>query len=62
MSELPERQREIFRLSAKEDLTYPEIADRLGIKASVVAHHLAKALRYLDGRVMQTTGTDPARM
>lgn len=51
LSELPERQREIFKLSAKQDLTYPEIADRLGIKVSMVAGHLAKALRYLDGRL-----------
>lgn len=51
LSELPERQREIFRLSAKEELTYPEIADRLGIKVCAVSRNLENALRYLDGRV-----------
>lgn len=51
LGELPERQREIFRLSVKEELTYPEIAERLGIEASAVSPHLAKALRYLDARM-----------
>tara|TARA_R110000850_G_scaffold9272_4_gene34362 strand:+ start:259 stop:507 length:249 start_codon:yes stop_codon:yes gene_type:complete len=51
LTELPERQRQIFRLSAKEDLTYREIADRLGIGVSAVSRLLMKALRYLDGQM-----------
>lgn len=50
LSELPERQREIFRLSTMEDMTYLEIAERLGIEVSVVSRQLNKALGYLDGR------------
>lgn len=50
LSELPARQREIFRLSAMEDMTYSEIAVRLSIGVSAVSRHLKMALRYLDDR------------
>ncbi|MCW6536924.1 RNA polymerase sigma factor [Sphingomonas lycopersici] len=49
--ELPARTREVFRLSRQEGLTYPEIAERLGLSVRGVKYHMKKALLYLDYRV-----------
>ena len=51
LAELPARTREVFRLSRQEDLSYEEIAERLGITKRMVKYHLRKALMYLDRRV-----------
>jgi RNA polymerase sigma-70 factor (ECF subfamily) len=45
LAALPPRTREIFRLSRVENLTYLEIAARLGISESSVQKHLARALQ-----------------
>ncbi|MDR1371279.1 MAG: RNA polymerase sigma-70 factor [Dysgonamonadaceae bacterium] len=47
LSELPSKTREIFRLSRKQNLTYKEIADRMGISVKVVEFHISKAIRAL---------------
>ena len=44
---LPERQRDIFRLSYVEDLSIKEIAERLGISTRTVESHLYEALKRL---------------
>jgi len=51
LAELPARTREVFRLHRQEELTYQEIADRLGLTARGVKYHMKKALLYLDHRV-----------
>jgi RNA polymerase sigma factor (sigma-70 family) len=51
LSELPTRTREVFRLHRHEELTYQEIAERLGLTVRGVKYHMKKALLYLDHMV-----------
>jgi RNA polymerase sigma factor (sigma-70 family) len=51
LSELPPRTREVFRLHRQDELTYQEIAERIGITVDGVKYHMKKALLYLDHRV-----------
>lgn len=44
---LPKRTREAFLLHRFEDLTYRQIAGRLGVSVSMVEKHIAEALRLL---------------
>ena len=48
---LPPRQKEIFLLSREENLSYSEIADRLGISIKTVEHSISKSLKYLKANV-----------
>ena len=52
---LPERQREVFRLHKFEDLSYQEIADRLGIAKNTVMVHMVRALAQCRAAVDGTT-------
>ncbi len=45
--DLPPRCREAFLLHRFDDLSYRQIADRLGVSVSMVEKHLAEALRRL---------------
>lgn len=47
IGQLPERQKQIYRLHREEGLTYSEIATRLGISKNTVENHMVKALKYL---------------
>ena len=47
VSNLPERQKQVYLLHREEGLTYPEIAERLGISKNTVENHMVKALKYL---------------
>ena len=51
IQELPERTRQIFVLHRLEELTYDQVADRLGISESSVQKHLAKALQHVMRRL-----------
>jgi RNA polymerase sigma factor (sigma-70 family) len=51
IQELPERTRQVFVLHRIEELTYGEVAARLGISESSVQKHLAKALQYVVQRL-----------
>jgi len=44
---LPPRTRDAFLLHRFEDLTYRQIADRLGVSVSMIEKHLAEALKRL---------------
>ncbi len=47
ISNLPERQKQVYLLHREEGLTYPEIAKKLGISKNTVENHMGKALKYL---------------
>ena len=47
INEIPERRREIFRLSRFEGLTYKQIADRLNISENTVDSQIRNALAFL---------------
>ncbi len=47
ISNLPERQKQVYLLHRENGLTYPEIAQQLGISKNTVENHMAKALKYL---------------
>jgi len=56
ISDLPDRQKQVYLLHREEGLTYPEIAEHLGISKNTVENHMVKALKYLrenmDGSVL----------
>lgn len=47
LDELPERCREVFILSRKENKSYKEIAALLSVSEKTVENHISKALKYL---------------
>lgn len=47
VDKLPPRQKEIFKLSKIEGLTYKEISEQLHISENTVKNHLVSALKYL---------------
>jgi RNA polymerase sigma factor (sigma-70 family) len=47
LSELPEPCRQAFILHRGRDLSYPEIANELGVSTSMVEKHIIRALRHL---------------
>jgi RNA polymerase sigma-70 factor (ECF subfamily) len=51
IDDLPERQREAFRLSRFDGLTHAEIADVMNIKPRTVTNHVTKALQTLRDRL-----------
>jgi RNA polymerase sigma-70 factor (ECF subfamily) len=51
IEELPEKCREIFKLSRFEHLKYQEIADRLGISVKTVEAQMSKALQHMKARL-----------
>lgn len=50
---LPERCREVFKLSRQRGLTYAEIAKELGISPKTVENHMARAFRTLRARLQR---------
>jgi len=51
IAELPEKRREIFRLSREEGLKYREIADRLNISVKTVEAQMGLAIKTLRGKL-----------
>jgi RNA polymerase sigma-70 factor (ECF subfamily) len=47
INELPEKRREIFRLSREEGLTYKEIAENMNISVNTVNTQISKSLEYI---------------
>lgn len=48
LDELSARTRQVFLLHRVDDLTYPQIANRLGITTATVEYHISRALVHLD--------------
>ncbi|MNR76251.1 putative RNA polymerase sigma factor FecI [compost metagenome] len=44
LEDLPEKPRQAFMLSRLENLTYPEIAARLGVSSSMIKQYIAQAM------------------
>ncbi len=44
---LPVRQKQVYLLHREKGLTYPEIAEHMGISKNTVENHMVKALKYL---------------
>jgi len=53
---LPPRRKEVFLLSRNEQLTYEEIAARLGISRSTVREHMVEALVFLRTYLKRNAG------
>lgn len=53
LMELPERPRTVFLLRRLENLSFAEIARRLGISISAVEKHMLKATRHLAARTLE---------
>lgn len=47
LEKLPERQREVFKLSRFEGLTYQQIAEALNVSPNTVKNHMVQALKTL---------------
>jgi RNA polymerase sigma-70 factor, ECF subfamily len=47
ITNLPERQRQVYILHKEEGLSYSEIAAQLGISKNTVENHMVRALKYL---------------
>jgi len=47
IANLPERQKQVYILHREKGLTYPEIAEQMGISKNTVENHMVKALKYL---------------
>lgn len=47
IANLPERQKQVYLLHKEKGLTYPEIAEQLGISKNTVENHMVKALKFL---------------
>lgn len=53
ISELPERQKEIFILSRTKGLSHKEIAEKLGIKTTTVEYHITQSVKYLKEKLKE---------
>ncbi len=47
IEKLPTRQKEVFKMSRQQGMTYQEIASRLGLSVNTVENHMVKALSFL---------------
>lgn len=54
LAALPERQREAFRLSRFDGLSYAEVADVMACSTKTVENHIGRALATLRDRIRQT--------
>ena len=53
LEELPEKQRDVFLMNRSEELTYREIAERLGLSVKAVEKRMSQALSFLRERLIK---------
>lgn len=53
LTELPQRTRQIFLAHRVDELTYREIAEKMGISIPTVQYHVARALAHIDAALEQ---------
>jgi len=51
---LPERQKQVYTLSRNEELSYKEIAIKMGISVNTVENHMVKALKFIRSNIKNT--------
>jgi RNA polymerase sigma-70 factor (ECF subfamily) len=56
LARLPENQRVVFLMNRIDELTYREIAERLGLGVKAVEKRMSEALEFLREHVTRTTG------
>jgi RNA polymerase sigma-70 factor (ECF subfamily) len=54
INKLPKRQKQVYLLSRKEDLSYKQIAIKMGISVNTVENHMSKALRFIRSNIKNT--------
>jgi RNA polymerase sigma-70 factor (ECF subfamily) len=55
IEDLPKRQKQVFVLSRREELSYKEIAKKMGISVNTVENHMSKALKFIRKNINQTS-------
>jgi RNA polymerase sigma-70 factor (ECF subfamily) len=61
LAELPPKRSAVCKLRLIDELSYAQIADRLGIREKTVETQLARGLKFLRDRIRPTMVTDPGR-
>ena len=51
---MPERQKQVYTLSRNEELSYKEIAIKMGISVNTVENHMVKALKFIRSNIKNT--------
>jgi len=54
INKLPKRQKEVYTLSRRNDLSYKEIAFKMGISVNTVENHMSKALKFIRSNIKNT--------
>jgi len=55
IEKLPERQKQVYVLSRREELSYKEIAKKMGISVNTVENHMSKALKFIRKSINQSS-------
>jgi RNA polymerase sigma factor (sigma-70 family) len=58
IAQLPERRREVFRMSRVYRMTYEEIAEELGISRTAVKHHIVGSMAFLKSWLLERGEVD----
>lgn len=53
IEQLPPRQREVFRLSREQGLSYQEIAQQLGLSVNTIENHMVRALKFIKSKLAE---------
>lgn len=51
IEELPDKQKEIFKMSRNEGLSHKEIAEKMGVSTKTVEYHINQSIKHLKNRL-----------